>query len=156
MAGALWWLYFDSAADVNERLLTLAGGSPTMGRAIFAIGQMMPAFALILVASGATLLLDGDAPRGAAWMLSAGLAWYVAGTRALLTIMPSRRRYDGALRVAIIAGTVQLAWLHDPLGDRGLLYVAAAWAAACAALATVGGRRRSEWIERMRERLVRA
>src|SRR4051794_31181142 len=33
LAGALWWLYFDSVADVSLRVLELSGGSPTMARA---------------------------------------------------------------------------------------------------------------------------
>jgi len=52
LAGALWWLYFDSVADVNLRVLELSGGSPTMARAIFAVGHMLPAFALLITASG--------------------------------------------------------------------------------------------------------
>jgi low temperature requirement protein LtrA len=32
LAGALWWLYFDSAADLNLRVLELSGGSTTMAR----------------------------------------------------------------------------------------------------------------------------
>jgi len=39
LAAALWWLYFDSAADINLKVLELSGGSPTMARAIFAVGQ---------------------------------------------------------------------------------------------------------------------
>jgi low temperature requirement protein LtrA len=61
LAAALWWLYFDSAADFNLRVLELSGGSPAMARALFAAGHMHPAFALILIASGLSLLLEGDA-----------------------------------------------------------------------------------------------
>ena len=63
LAGALWWLYFDSVADVNLRVLELSGGSPTMARAIFAVGHMLPAFALLITASGVGLLLEEDPPR---------------------------------------------------------------------------------------------
>jgi low temperature requirement protein LtrA len=45
LAAALWWLYFDSVAEINLRVLELSGGSPTMARAIFAVGHMLPAFA---------------------------------------------------------------------------------------------------------------
>ena len=59
LAGALWWLYFDSAAEINLKVLELSGGSPTMARAIFAVGHMLPAFALLLIAAGV-----GPAARG--------------------------------------------------------------------------------------------
>ena len=37
LAAALWWLYFDSAAEINLKVLELSGGSPTIARAIFAV-----------------------------------------------------------------------------------------------------------------------
>ena len=52
LAGALWWLYFDSAAEINLRVLELSGGSPTIARTIFALGHMFPAFALLMRSSG--------------------------------------------------------------------------------------------------------
>ena len=63
LAAALWWLYFDSAADRNLRVLELSGGSPTMAKALYAVGHMFPSFALLLVAAGVGLLLEGDPPR---------------------------------------------------------------------------------------------
>ena len=44
-------------------VLELSGGSPTMARAIFAVGHMLPAFALLITASGVGLLLEDDPPR---------------------------------------------------------------------------------------------
>ena len=44
LAAALWWLYFDAAAELNLRVLELSGGSPAIARAIFAGGHMLPAF----------------------------------------------------------------------------------------------------------------
>ena len=64
LAAALWWLYFDAAAEINLRVLELSGGSPTMARAIFAAGHMLPAFALILIAAGLGLLLEGRPADG--------------------------------------------------------------------------------------------
>ena len=64
LAGALWWLYFDSAAEINLRVLQLSGGSPTMARAIFAVGHMVPAFALLIIAAGVGLLLEEEPPAG--------------------------------------------------------------------------------------------
>jgi low temperature requirement protein LtrA len=50
LAAALWWVYFDSAAEINLKVLELSGGSPTMARAIFAVGHMLPAFSLLITA----------------------------------------------------------------------------------------------------------
>ena len=68
LAAALWWLYFDSAADINLEVLELSGGSPTMARAIFAVGHMLPAFSLLLIAAGVGLLLEEEPPRIAYWL----------------------------------------------------------------------------------------
>ena len=73
LAGALWWLYFDSAAEINLRVLELSGGSPTMARAIFAVGHMLPAFALLITAAGVGLLLEEDPPRIAYWLACVGI-----------------------------------------------------------------------------------
>jgi hypothetical protein len=89
LAGALWWVYFDSVADINLKVLQLSGGSPSMARAIFAVGHMLPAFALLLTAAGVGLLLEHDPPRIAFWLACVGLGIYLAGTRAFL-LAPSR------------------------------------------------------------------
>jgi hypothetical protein len=36
---------------MNLRVLEASGGSPTMARAIFAVGHMLPCFALLLMAA---------------------------------------------------------------------------------------------------------
>ena len=64
LAAALWWLYFDSAADLNLRVLELSGGSPTMAKAIFAVGHMLPSFALLLVAAGRRAAARGGPADG--------------------------------------------------------------------------------------------
>ena len=84
LAAALWWLYFDSAAAINLKVLELSGGSPTMARAIFAVGHMLPAFALLITAAGVGLLLEDDPPRIAYWLACVGAGMYLAGTRAFL------------------------------------------------------------------------
>ena len=78
LAAALWWVYFDSAAEVNLKVLELSGGSPTMARAIFAVGHMLPAFALLLTASGVGLLLEEDPPPIADWLACVGVGIYLA------------------------------------------------------------------------------
>ena len=62
VAAGLWWLYFDSATRINLKILDLSGGSPTMAKAIFAVGRMLPALALLITAAGVGLLLP-DPPR---------------------------------------------------------------------------------------------
>jgi low temperature requirement protein LtrA len=73
LAAALWWVYFDSAAEINLKVLELSGGSPTMARAIFAVGHMLPAFALLITAAGVGLLLEEDPPRIAYWLACVGV-----------------------------------------------------------------------------------
>jgi len=108
LAAALWWLYFDSSAEINLRVLELSGGSPTMARAIFAVGHMVPAFALLLTAAGVGLLLEEEPPPLAYWLGCIGLGMYIASTRAS---WGGRRRRGHALRIAGVVATFQLAWL---------------------------------------------
>jgi low temperature requirement protein LtrA len=84
LAAALWWVYFDSAAAINLKVLELSGGSRTMARAIFAVGHMLPAFALLITASGVGLLLEDDPPRIAYWLACVGIGIYLSGTRVFL------------------------------------------------------------------------
>src|SRR5262249_55279495 len=84
LAAALWWLYFDSAAELNLRVLELSGGSPTTARALFAVGHMFPSFALLLIAAGADLLLQPSPPRLAYSMASVGVGIYLLGTRVFM------------------------------------------------------------------------
>ena len=59
----LWWTWVGfTVSDINLKVLQLSGGSPSMARAIFAVGHMLPAFALLLIAAGLGLLLEGDPP----------------------------------------------------------------------------------------------
>ncbi|WP_410967482.1 low temperature requirement protein A, partial [Salmonella sp. SAL4456] len=67
LAGALWWIYFDNAAEVNLIVLDRSGGSPTMARAIFAVGHMLPAFSLLVIAGGIGLLMEVEEPPLAAY-----------------------------------------------------------------------------------------
>jgi low temperature requirement protein LtrA len=132
LAAALWWLYFDAAADINLRVLELSGGSPTMARAIFAAGHMIPSFALILTASGLALLLEEDPPTAAFWLASVGVGLYLVGTR---VFMAARTRLGGAMRVVLLVATFLLGRLHDVLSPHAYVIVLMAWAVMCAALA---------------------
>jgi low temperature requirement protein LtrA len=132
LAAALWWLYFSGAAEVNLRVLELSGGSPTMARAIFAAGHMIPAFALILTASGVALLLEEDPPSAAFWLASAGTGFYLVGTR---VFMAASTRFGGALRAALVVATFLLGRLHDTVSPHAYVLILMAWAVMCAALA---------------------
>ena len=138
LAAALWWLYFDSSAEINLRVLELSGGSPTMARAIFAVGHMVPAFALLITAAGVGLLLEEDPPPLAYWLGCVGLGMYIASTRAT---WGGRRRRGHALRIAGVVATFQLAWLD--LEPRPYLWLLAGAAVLWALIHT----RRSDYVD---------
>ena len=106
LAGALWWIYFDTAADFNLRVLELSGGSPTMARTIFAVGHMLPCFALLVTAAGVGLLLEEEPPRIAYWLGCVGIGIYLLGTRVFLK---ASSRPSGVARVLLLIATFQLA-----------------------------------------------
>ena len=113
LAAALWWLYFDSAAEINLKVLELSGGSPTMARAIFAVGHMLPAFALLIIAAGVGLLLEEDPPRIAYWLACVGHRHLPHGHAGLPLLVEPRARASPA-RCCSIA-TFQLARLGPEL-----------------------------------------
>jgi low temperature requirement protein LtrA len=136
LAGALWWVYFDSIAEINLRVLELSGGSPTMARAIFAVGHMLPCFALLLTAAGVGLLLEEDPPPIAFWLACVGPGIYLAGTRAF---MLASSRIGGLVRLALLIATFQLARLRPELSPHAYLWLITAWVVMCAALTTRRG-----------------
>jgi low temperature requirement protein LtrA len=138
LAAALWWLYFDSVAEANLKVLHLSGGSPTMARAIFAVGHMLPAFALLMTAAGVGLLLEGDPPRIAYWLACVGIGIYLAGTRALT----ASGRVPRIVRLGLLLATFQLARLGPTLTAHRYVWLLAGWAVLCAVLTT--GRRDGE------------
>ena len=133
IAGGLWWLYFDSAADINLKVLELSGGSPTMARAIFAVGHMLPAFALLLTAAGVGLLIEDDSPPIAYWLTSIGIGMYLANTRVFLV---SRKRLPTILKTLLLIVTFSLGRFHSELSPHAYLWLLAGWVVMCAALAT--------------------
>jgi low temperature requirement protein LtrA len=135
LAGALWWLYFDSVAEINLRVLELSGGSPTMARAIFAVGHMLPAFALLLTAAGIGLLLEEDPPRIAYNLACFGVAFYLVGTR---VIRMGAGRVPTFARVLVVVATFTFGRLFHDLGGHGYLWLLTAWVLMCAALTTRG------------------
>lgn len=135
LAAGLWWLYFDSAARINLKVLDLSGGSPTIAKAIFAVGHMLPAFALLITAGGVGLLLGEDPPRIAYWLACIGIAIYLGGTR---VFMATTGRASHVVRVVVLIATFQLARLHTELTPHAYLWLLAVWVAMCAALTTRG------------------
>jgi low temperature requirement protein LtrA len=133
LAAALWWVYFDSAAEINLRVLELSGGSPTMARAIFAVGHMFPAFALLLTAAGVGLLLEEEPPHVAYWLSCVGIGIYVLGTRAFLRGSP---HVPGAVRVLVLVATFQLGRLAPALSPHAYVWVLTGWVGICAGLTT--------------------
>ncbi len=131
LAGALWWIYFDSAADFNLRVLELSGGSPTMARAIFAVGHMLPCFALLITAAGVGLLLEEEPPRIAYWLGCVGIGIYLLGTRVFLK---ASSRASGVARVLLLIATFQLARLEP--APHAYLWLLAGWTVLCAVLTT--------------------
>lgn len=98
LAAALWWVYFDSAAEADLKVLELSGGSPTMARAIFAVGHMLPSFALLIAAAGVGLLLEPDPPHAAQTLACVGVGIYLLGTRAFLRAGRNVRACCGSSR----------------------------------------------------------
>ena len=104
-----------------------------MARAIFAVGHMLPAFSLLLTASGVGLLLEGEPPPLAYWLASIGVGIYLLGTRAFLVATSS---LPGVARALMVAVTFFLGRLHSELGAYAYTWVLAVWVVLCAALAT--------------------
>lgn len=127
MAGALWWLYFSSAARIYERMLDLSGGNPALAYSLYAVGHLFPAFALLLVAAGVNLSLHESPPQSAAWFTTAGLAMYLAGTRGFQA-GGAPRWYTGLARIAALVATVCLAFLGRVLPPPAVVVVIAVWA----------------------------
>lgn len=135
LAAALWWVYFDSAADVNERLLRLSGGNPALAYSLYAGGHLLPAFSLLLIAAGVDLSLHEDPPGTAPWFVTVGMAVYFGGTRAFSS--SARSAWVRLLRLLATAATVCLALLGLVLPAPGVVVAAAAWAVGAAVLVTV-------------------
>ena len=138
LAGALWWVYFSSAADLNERLLGISGGNPALAYSLYAGGHLTPAFALVLVAAGVGLSLHEHPPAGAPWFIAVGLTIYFGGTRVFSSGKPGR--FAAARRLAAIAATVSLALLAKVVSAPVVVAIAAAWAIAGAAAVSVSRR----------------
>jgi low temperature requirement protein LtrA len=132
LAAGLWWLYFDSTAEINLRVLELSGGSPTIARAIFAVGHMLPAFALLVVSAGVGLLLEDDPPKIAYWLACLGAGLYLAGTRT--SFGARRRRAPWVVRLVLLLAIFQLGRLWPELGPYAYLWLLTGCVGLCAVL----------------------
>ena len=134
LAAALWWLYFDSAAEINLKVLELSGGSPTMARAIFAVGHMLPAFALLITAAGVGLLLEEDPPRIAYWLACVGIGIYVArhARRSCAAAAACRARAGAPARGDVPARPSR----SRRSSPHAYLWLLTAWVGICAVLTT--------------------
>lgn len=129
LAGALWWIYFDFAADVNQSLLQASGGNPALAYAIYASGYVAPTFALLLIAAGGALALQATS-SAAVWLVTIGLATYLAGIRGIDWRRRGRRQL---LSLLVVAATVSIALLNLLLVGPVVVAVAAVWAVGVAA-----------------------
>jgi hypothetical protein len=102
-----------------------------MAYGLYAGGHLSPAFALLTIAAGVSLALSGHAPPAAAWFITAGLAVYLVGSRALTT--DQFPRLGQLIRAAAVVVTVCLALLRPLISTTGVVLLAAAWAVAIAA-----------------------
>jgi low temperature requirement protein LtrA len=131
LAGALWWIYFDAAVEVNLQVLELSGGSPTMARAIFAVGHMVPAFSLLVIAGGIGSLMEAEEPvANAYWFACLGLGAYLCSTRVFFG-----KRFM-ALRILLIVGIFSLGRWHESLSGEQYVWLLAAIGVVCAAVAS--------------------
>jgi low temperature requirement protein LtrA len=114
LAATLWWAYFASAAETDLDKLKLSGGSPDVARAIFAVGQMVPAFALLVAAGGVGLLLREDPIPGAYWLACVGVGIYVSGTDGYSRPRGHHNRIARSLAMAAIYASGTLHWVLSP------------------------------------------
>lgn len=142
LSAVLWWVYFDAASVVNERLLLMSGGAPSIARSTYAFGQMAPAFGLIMVAAGLRQLLDGHAGSMAFWLLSVG-----AGSYLLFNRVDGEVSWGWWVRFAAVVATFQLGWLYLVLAEHAYIWVVCAWMAVYAFAAGAGGRRARAMLE---------
>jgi low temperature requirement protein LtrA len=134
LAAALWWIYFTAAAPISEYVLRASGGNPAMAYGLYAGGHLGPAFSLLTMAAGVSLVLSGEAPTAAAWFITGGLASYLLGLR--VVAIDAGLRFGPLRRVAVVAVTVCFAFLEPLISATGVVMVTAAWAVALAVYVT--------------------
>jgi low temperature requirement protein LtrA len=134
LAAALWWIYFASAAEINEHVLRASGGNPAVAYGLYAGGHLGPAFALLVMAAGVTLALERDPPGSAGWLIAGGLAVYLVGTQAV--VPPLSMRFGRLVRILAVGATLGLGLLQSWITAPGVLLVATLWTVVAAAVVT--------------------
>jgi low temperature requirement protein LtrA len=129
LSAALWWAYFSGADEIELQTLEASGGSPKTARVLFAVGHMLPAFALLMIAAGVGLLLRHDPPRIAFPLTSVGAGIYLAGVRGAMR--PHDKR-DRQAQTILIGATFALGLLRHVLGPHSYLWALATWTTAIA------------------------
>ena len=89
-----------------------------MARAIFAVGHMLPAFSLLIIAAGVGLLLEEDPPQIAYWLACGRGRHLPPAARA--SFLMATRRVSGVARVVLLIATFQLARLEPALSPLRL------------------------------------
>ncbi len=116
-------------------MLELSGGSPTMARAIFAAGHMLPAFALILIAAGLGLLLEGDPPNERLLARHASASGSTSRARACSSA--ARGRFVAGHPGDAAGGDVPCSGgSTTSLSPREYVWLLMGWTVMCAALAS--------------------
>ena len=107
-----------------------------MARAIFAVGHMLPAFALLVTAAGVGLLLEDDPPRIAYRLACIGVGDLPARHA---RVPHGLGRVPAPVRVLLVVATFALGRLFHGLGGSAYLWLLTAWVLMCAALTTRTG-----------------
>jgi low temperature requirement protein LtrA len=106
-----------------------------IGYGLYAGGHLAPAFSLLTMAAGISLVLSGEAPTAAAWFITGGLASYLLGLR--VVGVDAGLRFGPLRRAAVVAVTVCLAFFEPLISATGVVMVTAAWAVALAVYVTL-------------------
>jgi hypothetical protein len=102
-----------------------------MARALFAVGHMLPSFALLLVAAGVGLLVEEEPPSIAYWLPCIGIGMYLLGTRVFLAATTHRGR---VWRLVLLVAIFNLGRLLETLEPHAYVWLLTVLAIVCAAL----------------------
>ena len=104
-----------------------------MARAIFAVGHIVPAFALLMISAGVGLLLEEEPPHLAYTLPCIGLGMYLLATR---VFMSARTHGGRALRLVLLVAIFSLGRLHENLSGEHYVWLLAAVGVLCAAVSS--------------------
>ena len=125
LAAGLFWSYFTGAAPMSEAILRATNGNPSIAYGLYAAGQLTPAFALVSIAAGVSLIISGHAPANAVWFVTGGLGAFIFGSGTALS--GGKAQIPQLPRTVLIGLTVCLAFLEPVISAPGVVAVAAVW-----------------------------